>query len=268
MHSKTIEDKLMISNIHDFIESAKVFARNPLGIIALFIVLVYSFACLLFGFSAEKLIHEERMPIIYFVILFPIAILGLFGWLVAKHHNKLYAPSDFKDDKSFLQTVQQAQLPFSTPQKDINDLLNFGAEFKIVEENENAIKTDLTNRNITHDFNNTVTKVLIRQLAASQGLAWFEKTYNLIFGSQLELLLKGRENTNLIIENDFIEKTFTTTKENNYEILKDWNLPSYLKFLFESGLIIEKDKKISLTQRGIEFIRMIENSNYSKIKGL
>lgn len=254
----------------NFTKSAKDLAKNPLGIIALFIVLVYSFACLLFGFSAEKLIHEEKMPIIYFVIFFPIAILGLFGWLVAKHHNKLYAPSDFKDDNSFLQTVNQTNLSFTTintiKKEDIEDLLNYGADFEIVAENENTIKALLKSRNITNNFEDTVIKLLIRQLAASQGLVWFEKTYNLIFGSQLELLLKGLNHTDFIIDKDFIENIFQKTKEFNNEILKDWNLENYLNFLYASELIVEKNKIVYLTQRGNEFLKMMNNSNYSKNK--
>ena len=100
----------MVDSLSTFVKSAKDLSRNPLGIIALFIVLVYGFACLLFGFSANQLQSQEKLPLIWFVVLFPVLVLVLFGWLVSRHHNKLYAPSDYRDDKSFLSTLQQVIL--------------------------------------------------------------------------------------------------------------------------------------------------------------
>lgn len=89
----------------DFLKGAKDFARNPLGIIALFISLIYGFAILLLGSSAEKLTVAERWPLIIFIVVFPIIVLVTFYKLVTHHHGKLYAPGDFKDDKSFLRTL-------------------------------------------------------------------------------------------------------------------------------------------------------------------
>lgn len=89
----------------DFLKGAKDFARNPLGIIALFISLIYGFASLLLDSAAEKLTVAERWPLIFFIVAFPIMVLITFYKLVTKHHGKLYAPGDFKDDKSFLRTL-------------------------------------------------------------------------------------------------------------------------------------------------------------------
>ena len=49
-------------------------ARNSLGIIALFIVLVYGFASLVTAF-AGSFTAAERLPLIYFLILFPVLVL-------------------------------------------------------------------------------------------------------------------------------------------------------------------------------------------------
>ncbi len=89
----------------DFLKGAKDFARNPLGIIALFISLIYGFASLLLDSAADKLTVAERWPIIIFIVVFPILVLITFYKLVTNHHGKLYAPGDFKDDKSFLRTL-------------------------------------------------------------------------------------------------------------------------------------------------------------------
>ncbi len=253
----------------NFTSSAKDLAKNPLGIIALFIVLVYGFACLLFGFSAEKLISQERMPIIYFVILFPIAILILFGWLVSKHHDKLYAPSDFKDDKSFLATINQNKIKnISNHELNIEDLINYGRDFEIVTENEENIKKSLIEKNLITNLEDPTIKVLIRQLAVSQVLTWFEKTYNIIFGSQIRILLHGENNTDFLIDKDYILGTFEATKEIYKDIYKDWQINDYLKFLLESNLLEKRNENFILTTRGKEFLRMMKNSNYSEYKSL
>lgn len=45
---------------------------------------------------------EERLPLIWFIILFPILVLLVFSYLVIKHHSKLYGPGDYKDETNFV----------------------------------------------------------------------------------------------------------------------------------------------------------------------
>jgi CheY-like chemotaxis protein len=79
-------------------------ARTPLGIIALFIVLVYGFAGLV-TFSGI-LSTGERMPLIYFLIGFPILVLAVFTWLVSKHSSKLIVPGDFKNEAHYIEVMR------------------------------------------------------------------------------------------------------------------------------------------------------------------
>ena len=93
----------MNNSITDFMSKTKGLTRNPIGIIALFISLIYGFACLVLSTSLSNLQgSSERLPLIWFIISFPILILIAFTYLVVKHHKKLYAPSDFKDEKNFV----------------------------------------------------------------------------------------------------------------------------------------------------------------------
>lgn len=91
----------------DFLEGAKGLTRNPLGIIALFIALVYAMATGFLALSAEKLEHCERMPIIWFIVLFPLVVLAVFGYLVRNHHEKLYGPGDYRGDEGFLNAMKR-----------------------------------------------------------------------------------------------------------------------------------------------------------------
>ena len=93
----------------DFLKNAKDFVKNPLGIIALFISLIYGFASMLLGSAAGKLSESERWPIIGFIIIFPGIVLHTFYRLVTMHHGKLYAPGDFRNDLSFLKTLSNEE---------------------------------------------------------------------------------------------------------------------------------------------------------------
>lgn len=84
---------------NNFADSAKDFTKSPLGIIALFIVLVYGFATIATTFG--KNISDHIDPLIYFLVIFPVIVFIGFLWLVSKHSDKIYGPSDFKNEDNF-----------------------------------------------------------------------------------------------------------------------------------------------------------------------
>ncbi|MFZ4799198.1 MAG: hypothetical protein ACOYMA_16990 [Bacteroidia bacterium] len=94
-----------------FISNSKGLTKNPLGIIALFVSLIYGFACLVLSTSISNLKGDnERLPLIWFIIGFPIVILLAFIFLVVKHHEKLYSPSDYRADEAFIQTIGREKI--------------------------------------------------------------------------------------------------------------------------------------------------------------
>lgn len=88
-------------DIKGFGETARALARNPLGIIALFIVLVYGLACLVTAF-ASSFSPSQKTPLIYFLVIFPVLVLAVFSWLVSCHSGKLFAPADFRDEENYV----------------------------------------------------------------------------------------------------------------------------------------------------------------------
>ena len=80
-------------------------ARNPLGIVALFLLLVYGVAGLVLGTSSSSLSTTERAPLVWFLVIFPVVVLGVFAWLLARHHTKFYAPRDFLDSEGFFRAM-------------------------------------------------------------------------------------------------------------------------------------------------------------------
>ena len=94
----------MTNGIKEFGQNAQRLARNPLGIIALFLVLVYGIATIVA--ISPILDHDQRQIIIYFIIIFSFSVLGMFYLLVTKHPDKLYAPSDFVDEVNFMRIFE------------------------------------------------------------------------------------------------------------------------------------------------------------------
>lgn len=79
-------------------------AKNPLGIISLFIVLVYALATLIM-LTGKSLKTCERLPLIYFLIAYPFFVLFTFTWTLVYHHQNLYAPSDYKNEDTYLKQM-------------------------------------------------------------------------------------------------------------------------------------------------------------------
>ena len=106
---------MIADQLKDFGSAAIKLSRSPLGIIALFILLAYGFACLVVG--ASGLLNEtHRTIMVWFVVSFPVVVLILFSWLVCKHHTKLYSPSDYKNEDNFIKSMRPEIANLPTPQ--------------------------------------------------------------------------------------------------------------------------------------------------------
>lgn len=99
-----------------FSAAAQGLAKNPLGVIALFIVLVYGLAALVIVF-ASSLTASERILIVIFLVTFPVLVLGVFVWLVTRHSQRLYAPQDFRDEDNWVKMQLQAVASLAAAKK-------------------------------------------------------------------------------------------------------------------------------------------------------
>lgn len=88
--------------IGEVFTGAKSLSSSPLGIIALFIVLIYGIAGLVFGVSVGSLGDYPKLILVWFLVAFPATVFLMFVYLVIFHYWKLYGPSDFADQKDFL----------------------------------------------------------------------------------------------------------------------------------------------------------------------
>ena len=97
--------RIMAADLKAFIAGAHKLSRNPLGIIALFQVLIYGIAGLITANVASDQAEILRI-LVWFLVLFPVLVLLAFTYLVAFHHQKLYAPSDFTDEGNFMRSFE------------------------------------------------------------------------------------------------------------------------------------------------------------------
>ncbi len=82
-------------------------ARNPLSIIALFIILVYGMVALVTTSSSLEPLH--RLILVVFLVTFPIIVLFAFYALVTKHVEKPYGPTDYQNEDRFIEAIPRIQ---------------------------------------------------------------------------------------------------------------------------------------------------------------
>jgi len=125
----------MAGDLKTFGQATISLTRSPLGIIALFIVMVYGFASILTAFTST-LSGYERMPLICFLVVFPVLVLGVFTWLVAYHSDKIYGPADPRTDENYLRMKASAVASLtaaSTPTDDHVSHANVEQIVRVVE---------------------------------------------------------------------------------------------------------------------------------------
>lgn len=81
--------------------------KNPLTIIAIFAGIAEVSGTVVLPF----LTADNQNIFVWFVMLFPLILIGLFFVTLNFNHKVLYAPSDYTNDASFLKTLKQVQTP-------------------------------------------------------------------------------------------------------------------------------------------------------------
>lgn len=198
-------------------DSAKSLARNPLGIIALFIVMIYGFASLVLTVGGSSLqTTSERLPIIWFLTLFPVAVLLVFAWLVAYHHKNLYSPGDYTQDESFLKTVgigivppkeiQSDELRIATSDKDAESFI-IDNNALLEDEYKNIVQADIC---LLH-----ATEILRERTKPGSGRYRIRVWIEAIVGESIDEV----ESVTYRVWADFNKKTFTSkSKESQFDL--------------------------------------------------
>lgn len=85
----------------EFGQTAVKLSQGPLGIIALFIVLIHAFASLVLGLATD-IGEGNRSVLVWFLVLFPVGVFGVFAWIVSTRHLTLYPPQAFREEEHFV----------------------------------------------------------------------------------------------------------------------------------------------------------------------
>ena len=104
-------------SMRQFEYSAVKLSQGPLGIIALFLILIHALASLTLGLT-PNIGPSDRSVIVWFLVCFPVVVLFVFAWLVSRHHTNLYPPQAFRDDTFFLRS---AGIPYGQAGIDATD---------------------------------------------------------------------------------------------------------------------------------------------------
>jgi len=91
--------------------------RGPLGIIGLFIVLIYGMAVVFATAGLWRASPVPLDPLIWFLVLFPVLVLGVFTWLVVRHTDKLYSPGEYGEHKPSWMKTDRTEHGAPVPKK-------------------------------------------------------------------------------------------------------------------------------------------------------
>ncbi|WP_096667707.1 hypothetical protein [Polaromonas sp. AET17H-212] len=78
--------------------------KNPLTVIAIFAALAEVSGTVVLPFLDKETQHVY----VWFLMFFPILLVAIFFFVLYKKHHVLYAPTDFKDDKTFTDLFENA----------------------------------------------------------------------------------------------------------------------------------------------------------------
>lgn len=124
---------------------------------------------------------------------------------------------------------------------------------KLLLEGEAAIRADLAKRNITSPGDRE--RALVRLLAGSAMFGIFERTYNLIFGSQIRVL--QAINGGPLPKRD-IEPFYAAAKSASPSVYSNYAFDQWLNFMISQKLIgVIDGNAVAITVRGREFLKYV-----------
>lgn len=87
----------------------------------------------------------------------------------------------------------------------------------------------------------------------------FEKIYSIIFGSQIEVLKLMQEESMSYVRFT-VELQYIKSKFGIYE---NWSEEEFLRILHNNQLIKGTQEEFEITQKGLDFLKYIEDNNYN-----
>jgi hypothetical protein len=145
-----------------------------------------------------------------------------------------------------------------------NAVRDYGKGIASVAFREQSIKSELMRLGFQLDEPDII-DVLIRQLAAQLCVAFFERTYRIIYGSQLtalDFLNTGGPYPKAVIESIF----YNTARNMEEDFYADFPFDQWLSFLISNSLIVQEGEIVGITVGGRDFLVWLVNAGLSHSK--
>lgn len=240
--------------------------RNPLSILGLFITLCYAITEVVFIVGLDKLKGMlERLPFIFFIIIFPFVLLFTVIKLIIKHHPKLYGPSDFKDEK-FWWEIASNEKTYKKYRKEANELFyeksknekDDNSKSNLESVKEISTKTNEENMKI-EAINNLTSKIALIESIVIQKLS---ELYRLNFQRNVEI----KDSQGKILLDGIAQKGFEVYFVECKICTKNLTIKDMEITLRKVELIIDRLYKIGNEVTGILAYVIIDDNNKMKQK--
>lgn len=145
----------------------------------------------------------------------------------------------------------------------VNDVLK-AYQNPLITEQEIVLRTEL--EKLGGSSSQDRETVILKALASAQISLIFEKTYLVIFGSQLAALHHLASSAVALMECSGLLPFYNHAKKNWPEIYKQLSFEDWLGFMELAVLITRVDDEVAVTVRGKEFLKYLIDQNYSLSK--
>lgn len=122
----------MTARVSPIARTATILSRNPLGLLALCLMIGEAIAGM-FLLHPGALLGVERLLLCSFVVAYPLCVVAAIYRLVSRHHTKLYAPADFRDERAFLEVLRLADSAQPQAQPLASTYTITGDDFALIE---------------------------------------------------------------------------------------------------------------------------------------
>jgi len=192
-------------------------------------------------------------------------LLGGLALIIFRAQIRLLLNRTKKLSPGGLETYDTQQKGTSTDTKAEVDKFMSSYDNPVLLEQEAAIRTDLTNRNLIGSPENE--KVLVRALAATQIVLHFERAYQSIWASQIMILIYLNSQSEGANNNE-VKKYYDGARERFPDMYKTYTFENYMAFLESFLLVTRTGDKWNITKGGREFLKfMIDTGKSGPIYG-
>lgn len=190
--------------------------------------------------------------LLIFIIIFCVPIAKLISRITAINKTGI----EVKSDPNMQRKEKQ--------QDATQELLVSFEKSAVISNVEQKVKTDLLNRKL--EVSGSTNEYLINQLAIHVVIGEFEKTYNLIFGSQIFLLKRLNEMSDQGRTEEYIRDYFEHIKTLFPKEFDAWTMEQYLEFMLDRCLIYKQNSTYRITDIGIEYLLWMTRNGRSENK--